>query len=117
MGAERHWWRIAPWLNARFAMTSAIRERRSAEGTSTGNGSAEQFQERRRDHRYAQLQELWIACPVCGGRNLLLPSPDIRRRIPEASGACGTCGAAFASGTDGTLRLLVPRCIGEAVRR
>lgn len=117
LGAERLWWRTGPSPKLTYAMSKVNRERRAAEAASPGNGSGEQFLERLRGYRYAKLHERWIVCPECGGRELVRPGPEIHRRIPEAAGACGVCGAAFASGPDGRLRLLVPRTTSQGVRR
>jgi hypothetical protein len=90
-------------------MSKGSRERRAAGGGHPANGSAGEFVERGRDHRYAQLLEGWNACSECGGLTLLSAGPEHLRRIPETAGVCATCGAAFTSGPDGRLRLLVPR--------
>jgi hypothetical protein len=98
-------------------MSTVDGDRSVADAAHPGNGSSEQFLERRRDHRYAQLREHWTACPECGGPTLRGPGPELHRRVPEAAGVCASCGGAFASGPDGRLRLLVPRSTREVVHR
>ena len=63
MGAKRLWWRSEPSSKLIYGMSRVNRERRAAETAPLGNGSGEQFLERRRHHRYAQMHESWIAFP------------------------------------------------------
>jgi hypothetical protein len=84
------------------------KERRAPQGN-PANGSAAGFDERGLEYRHERLKRDWTACPACGGVSLRRPDAVERRRVPEAEGVCGTCGAALMRTASGKSKVITSR--------